>query len=151
MSEHSLPQTGVLAGVSDTAREVLTGFGEFHALPKHSIVVEQGGPASALHVVVSGELQVTLRTPDELVPFGYVHEGETVGEMSFLEPGAIASAAVTTVVASVVWTISADAFEAFLASNPAEGCEILKAIVRLVGRRARKGNERLADEIEEHV
>lgn len=151
MSEHTLPHTGVLAGVSQAARETLTVFGDFQSYSKNGLVVEQGGEASALHFVVEGELQVTLRTPDELVPFGYVHEGETVGEMSFMEEGAIASAAVTAVVPSVVWSITAASFDTFLASHPAEGCEILKAILRLVGRRARKGNERLADEIEENV
>jgi CRP-like cAMP-binding protein len=151
MSEHSLPHTGVLAETSTAAREALAGFGDFHTHTKNGLIVEQGGPATALHVVVTGELQVTLRTPDELVSFGYVHEGETVGEMSFMEPGAIASAAVTAVVPSVVWSITAEKFDAFLDSNPAAGCEILKAILQLVGRRARKGNERLADEIEEHV
>jgi len=151
MSDPKLPHTGVLAGVSSAAREALTQFGECRAHQKNSLIVEQGGPANSLHIVVSGELQVTLRTPDELVPFGYVHEGETVGEMGFMEEGAIASAAVTTVVPSVVWSISADSFDAFLGSHPAAGCEILKAILKLVGRRARKGNERLADEIEEHT
>jgi len=149
MSDYSLPSTGVLAGASATAREALAQFGQFQAHAKNSLIVEQGGPASALHIVVSGELQVTLRTPDELVPFGYVHEGETVGEMSFMEEGAIASAAVTAVVPSVVWSIAADSFDAFLHNHPSSGCEILKAILKLVGRRARKGNERLADEIEE--
>ena len=149
MKEHSLPSTGVLAGVSSTAREALTEYGIFTASPKNSIVVEQGGPANALHIVVDGELQVTLRTPDELVPFGYVHEGETVGEMGFMEENAIASAAVTTVVPSVVWSITSDSFDAFLSSHPVAGTEIFKAILKLVGRRARKGNERLADEIEE--
>ena len=149
MNDHSLSPTGVLASVSKTARESLSSFGTFKSCPKGTLVVEQGGPANALHIVVSGELQVMLRTPDELVPFGYVHEGETVGEMGFLEEDAIASAAVTTVVPSVVWSISAEAFEAFLNSAPVAGTEILKAILKLVGRRARKGNERLADEIEE--
>ena len=149
MSEHTLPHTGVLTGVSLAAREALTQYGTFSSRPKNSTIVEQGGPANFLHLVVSGELQVTLRTPDELVPFGYVHDGETVGEMGFMEAGAIASAAVTTVVASVVWSISAEDFDTFLHSHPAAGCEILKAILRLVGRRARKGNKRLADEIEE--
>ncbi len=146
---HSLPATGVLAGVSVTAREALTGFGSFTDHSKGSVVVEQGGPASTLHIVVDGELRVILRTPDELVPFGYVQVGETVGEMGFLEENAIASAAVTARVPSVVWHISADSFESFLASHPVAGTEILKAILKLVGRRARKGNERLADEIEE--
>jgi len=149
MNDYSLPSTGVLASVSSSAREALTGFGAFTSCPKGTLVVEQGGPAGALHVVVSGELQVMLRTPDELVPFGYVHEGETVGEMGFLDENAIASAAVTSVVPSVVWSISSEAFESFLHSHPVAGTEILKAILKLVGRRARKGNERLADEIEE--
>jgi len=149
MNDHILPSTGVLTEVSSAAREALTGFGAFKSCGKGSLIVEQGGPANALHVVVSGELQVMLRTPDELVPFGYVHEGETVGEMGFLEQNAIASAAVTAVVPSVVWSISAEAFEAFLDSHPVAGTEILKAILKLVGRRARKGNERLADEIED--
>lgn len=147
---HSLPSSGVLAGVSASAREALTGFGAFATHSKGSVVVEQGGPAGALHIVVDGELRVVLRTPDELVPFGYVQTGETVGEMGFLEENAIASAAVTANVPSVVWSISTESFEAFLASHPVAGTEILKAILKLVGRRARKGNERLADEIEEH-
>ena len=149
MHNHSLTSTGVLASVSQAARESLSGFGTFKSCPKGSLIVEQGGPANALHIVFSGELQVMLRTPDELVPFGDVHEGETVGEMGFLEENAIASAAVTAVVPSVVWSISAESFEAFLDSAPVAGTEILKAILKLVGRRARKGNERLADEIEE--
>jgi CRP/FNR family cyclic AMP-dependent transcriptional regulator len=147
----SLPSTGVLAGVSAAAREALSSFGTFTQHPRGSVVVEQGGPARALHVVVDGELQVILRTPDELVPFGYVQEGETVGEMGFLEENAIASAAVTAHVSSVVWSIGTDAFETFLDSHPVAGTEILKAILQLVGRRARKGNERLADEIEEQA
>src|SRR5688572_29640803 len=65
----SLPSTGVLSGVSAPAREVLSGFGTFTQHPKGSVVVEQGGPAGALHIVVDGELHVILRTPDELVPF----------------------------------------------------------------------------------
>ena len=149
-SAHSLPVTGVLAGVSSTAREALGSFGTFASRSKGGVVVEQGGPAQALHIVVEGELQVILRTPEELVPLGYVQVGETVGEMGFLEHDAIASAAVTARTQSVVWSITSDAFEEFLSSHPVAGTEILKAVLKLVGRRARKGNERLADEIEEH-
>lgn len=145
----SLPSTGVLAGVSPASREALTGFGDFMTRLKGSVVVEQGGSANALHLVVDGELSVVLRTPEELVPLGYVQVGETVGEMGFLDEEAIASAAVTAHVPSVVWSITTDAFEAFLASHPVAGTEILKAILKLVGRRARKGNERLADEVAE--
>ena len=66
--------------------------------------------------------------------------------MGFMEEEARASARVTARTNALVWSISRDAFEDFLTTNPAAGCEILKALLKLVGRRARKGNERLADE-----
>jgi CRP-like cAMP-binding protein len=142
-----LPASGVLAGVSSAAREALSCFGSFASHAKGGIIVEQASAAASLHIVVDGELQVTLRTPEELVPLGYVQAGETVGEMGFLDPEAITSAAVTARMASIVWSISTADFEEFLSSHPVAGTEILKAILRLVGRRARRGNERLADEV----
>ena len=145
----TLPAIGVLLGVPVSARDALATFGEFSVFPKGSIVLEQDAPATSLFIVVDGELMVTLHTPEELVPLGYVQEGETVGEMSFLEPivddGAKTSATVTANVQSKVWSISAEAFDAFLRAHPSAGTEILKALVRLISRRARKGNERLAD------
>ena len=141
-----LPAYGVLAGVSALAREALAGFGHFSALGKGAVVVEQGGPADSLHVVVSGELMVSLRSPEEIRTLGYVEEGQTVGEMGFLDDDVTASAAVTTNVASHVWSIHKEDFNRFLHTHPVAGCEILKELLVLAGRRARKGNERLTGE-----
>ena len=115
---------------------------------KGSVLVEQGAEADALHVVVSGELMVSLRSPEEIRTLGYVEEGQTVGEMGFLDEAdsVLASASVTTNVPSHVWSIHRDDFNRFLASHPVAGCEILKELLVLAGRRARKGNERLASE-----
>ena len=136
----------MLAGVSALAREALAGFGAFSQLTKGTTVVEQGAPADTLHVVVDGELQVSLRSPEEIRILGYVEEGQTVGEMGFLDDGVNASAAVTTNVPSRVWSIHREDFNRFLTTHPVAGCEILKEMLILAGRRARKGNERLAEE-----
>jgi CRP-like cAMP-binding protein len=143
-----LPAHGVLSGVSALAREALAGFGSFSHFGKGSVLVEQGAEADALHVVVSGELMVSLRSPEEIRTLGYVEEGQTVGEMGFLDEAdsVLASASVTTNVPSHVWSIHRNDFNRFLASHPVAGCEILKELLVLAGRRARKGNERLASE-----
>ncbi|MDB6136002.1 MAG: transcriptional regulator, Crp/Fnr family [Verrucomicrobiales bacterium] len=143
-----LPPLGILSQVSPGSRAALTDGGEFISYVKGEAVVVQGEPTSHLFIVVDGELAVALHQPDQIVPLGYIHEGETVGEMSFLE-GFEASAYVTAAVASKVWRISKDAFELFLNRSPEAGTELLKAIVILLSHRNRKGQERLVQELEE--
>lgn len=140
-----LPPLGILAHVTPGSRAALTDGGEFVSYAKGEAVLEQGQPTSHLFIVVSGELNVVLRSPEQLVPLGYIHEGETVGEMGFLEQ-VEASAFVAAAVPSKVWRISKDGFEVFLGRSPAAGNEILKEIVKLLSRRARKGHERLTGE-----
>lgn len=139
-----LPPLGILTHVTPGSRAALTDGGEFVQYAKGEAVLQQGHPTSHLFIVVSGELTVTLRSPEQLVPLGYIHEGETVGEMGFLEE-VEASAFVAAAVASKVWRISKDGFEMFLNKSPVAGNELLKEIVMLLSRRARKGHERLAE------
>jgi CRP/FNR family transcriptional regulator, cyclic AMP receptor protein len=140
-----LPPLGILTHVTPGSRAALTDGGEFVSYAKGEAVLEQGQPTSHLFIVVSGELNVVLHSPEQLVPLGYIHEGETVGEMGFLE-AVEASAFVAAAVPSKVWRISKDDFEVFLGKSPAAGNEILKEIVMLLSRRARKGHERLTGE-----
>lgn len=139
-----LPALGILTHVSPASRAALTDEGEFVHYAKGEAVLEQEHPTGHLFIVVTGELTVTLRSPEQLVPLGYIHEGETVGEMGFLEE-VEASAFVAAAVPSKVWRISKQGFEDFLAKAPTSGNEILKEIVMLLSRRARKGHERLAE------
>ncbi|MES2468069.1 MAG: cyclic nucleotide-binding domain-containing protein [Verrucomicrobiota bacterium] len=139
-----LPPLGILAHVTPGSRAALTDGGEFVHYAKGEAVLQQGEATGHLFIVVSGELAVTLRSPEQLVPLGYIHEGETVGEMGFLEE-VEASAFVAAAVPSKVWQISRDAFEVFLTKSPVAGNELLKEIVKLLSRRARKGHERLTE------
>lgn len=140
-----LPPKGILADVSPGGRAALTGFGQFLEYDKGEHVIEQGTPGNNLTIVVEGELSVSARSTEQIVPLGYTHEGETVGEMGFLE-GLEASATVTAAVHSRVWSISRWEFENFLDAHPAAGVEILKQMLILAGHRARKGTERLVEE-----
>ncbi len=143
-----LPPLGILSHVTPGSRAALTDGGQFLSYAKGEAILEQGQPTEHLCILVSGELAVTLRSPEQLVPLGYIHEGEPVGEMGFLE-GVEASAFVAAVVPSKVWQISREAFGEFLSNSPAAGNELLMEIVKLLSQRARKGHERLTQEQEE--
>lgn len=145
-----LPPLGILSQVTPGSRAALTDGGEFISYSKGEPVVMQGTAIEHLFIVLEGELNVSMRSPEQIVPLGYIHTGETVGEMSFLE-GVTASANVTASVASRMWRISRDAFEVFLTKSPFAGTELLKAIVILLSHRAKKGQERLAQELDEEV
>lgn len=145
VTKEILPARGILSAVSPVCRATFTDFGRFETFAKSEHLIEMGQATDDLFFVVSGELAVAIHTPEQIVPLGYIHEGETVGEMGFLE-GLTGSANVTAMVNSKIWRIHRDSFEQFLLHHPAQGTEILKAMFILLARRARKGNERLSDE-----
>lgn len=147
LSSHTpdhLPATGLVADLSPRERGDLCSYGEFITHPKGDTVVEQGVTQAFLHLVLEGELRVILKSEEAILPLGYVEAGESVGEMSLLEP-VDASATVLANANSVVWAISRTRFEEFTEANPAVAAKLLKAIAILLGRRLRKGSERLLD------
>lgn len=139
-----LPGTGILTNVSDASREALAAYGETLQLRRGDVLFEQGDRVATLSIVVEGELAVSLHTPEEVRVLSYVHEGEAVGEMGFLEE-AEASARVNATSNTTIWRIHHQAFENFLHERHHAGVEILKNLLLLVSRRARKSNERLTD------
>jgi CRP/FNR family transcriptional regulator, cyclic AMP receptor protein len=140
----NLPAEGLLEDLSAEERTTLQNYGDIVHHDKGDSVVEQGVAQSFLHLVVSGELQVKLHSPEAIIPLGYVDVGGCVGEMSLLEP-VEASAQVAATAPTNVWALSRSRFDQFLAENPIAGCKLLKSIATLLARRLRKGSQRLLD------
>ena len=105
-------------------------------------MVEQGVSQAFLHLVLEGELRVFVKSEDAIVPLGYIQAGEGVGEMSLLEP-VDASAMVMANATTKAWAISRSRFEEFTTAHPLAAAKFLKAIAIQLGRRLRKGSERL--------
>jgi CRP-like cAMP-binding protein len=123
-------------------RATLCSYGEFIDHHKGDHLVEQGLPQSYLHLLVDGELRVVLRSEEAVVPLAYVQPGESVGEMSLLEP-VDASASVLANANSRTWCMSRDQFDHFTTEHPVAANKLLKSIAIQVARRLRKGSERL--------
>lgn len=139
-----LPAVGVASTLSDEERKTLCYYGEFVEHGKNDTVVEQDLPQSFLHLVLAGELRVSVKSEEAIVPLGYVERGECVGELSLLEP-VDASATVQANAPTKTWCINRDQFEKFTTEHPAAAAKFLKALAIMLGRRLRKGSQRLLD------
>jgi CRP/FNR family transcriptional regulator, cyclic AMP receptor protein len=142
-----LPPIGIVEFLEPAERAELCYFGEFVNHEKGDVVVEQGLPQAFLHLVISGELRVFVKSEEAIVPLGYTQAGECVGEMSLLEP-IEASATVQANAPTYVWAINRNRFDEFMAAYPAVAAKLLKAIAISLGRRLRKGAERLLNAVE---
>lgn len=142
LSSQTLPAIGLAAELSSVERGQLCLYGEFVNHGKGDVVVEQSVPQGFLHLVLSGELRVFVKSDGAILPLGYIQAGASVGEMSLLEP-IDASATVTANAPTKAWAISRLRFEEFTKDHPAAAAKFLKAIAIQLGRRLRKGSERL--------
>ena len=139
---NSLPAAGLVSTLTDAERGELCFYGEFITHEKGDTVVEQGVSQAFLHLVLEGELRVFVKSEEAIVPLGYIQAGEGVGEMSLLEP-VDASAMVMANATTKAWAISRSRFEEFTTAHPLAAAKFLKAIAIQLGRRLRKGSERL--------
>ncbi|MBP7948940.1 MAG: cyclic nucleotide-binding domain-containing protein [Verrucomicrobiales bacterium] len=141
-STDRLPAVGIAASLNSEERNALCYFGEFVDHAKNAALVEQGLPQAFMHLVLEGELRVSVKSEEAIVPLGYVERGECVGELSLLEP-VDASATVQANAPTRTWCISREQFDKFLEEQPVAGVKLLKAIAILLGNRLRKGSQRL--------
>lgn len=141
--DNVLPALGLLAPLSEEERLELSTYGTFLEHHKGEKLVEQGQPQGYLHLLLSGELRVVAASDEALLTLGYVEPGESVGEMTLLEPVESASAHVVAQSPVKVWAIQRQDFDSFLASHPAAGGKILREIAILLAQRLRRRTEHL--------
>ena len=139
---NALPASGMLGGLSDAERDTLRDFGDFVDHRKGDVLVEQGKPQAFLHLVLEGELRVSVASPEQIVTLGYVQSGECVGEMTLLEV-ANASATVVANTNCRVWAMNRAAFERFCEQHPRAAVSVVKAVAIVLSHRLRNSSQRL--------
>ncbi len=137
--ETSVPATGLLAALSDEARERLVDGATRVDVPAGEIVVRRGDAHQSIYIVESGSLRATV--PDrhggdlELARLG---QGEFFGEMSFFT-GEPISASIEAVTASVLLRIPHRLLAQVADGEPA----LLASLASAMASRLRVTNDRL--------
>lgn len=138
-----LPPVGFLSDVSSEHRSFLACFGKFLRPESGEVLISEGDPQESLYVILSGTLHIVSSyadRPNLLAAFG---EGDSIGEINLFDP-ATASATAVVRTGGLIWTLTREELESFLAADPEAGVSVMKGLLRQVARRIRSMNEKLA-------
>lgn len=104
------------------------------------VVLDEGNANRALHIVHAGRLRVTRRVQGHDVPLCDLGPGMTFGELSIIEDG-VASATLTAVTDTEVFSLSMNALAEFLRSNPEAASKFWHAVAVDLRRRILQTND----------
>jgi CRP-like cAMP-binding protein len=138
-----LPALGIVAGLDDDDRRLLSDYGEFLPLRDGNALISEGEEQNCLYFLISGILHVHTEQDGKRTLIGRIEPGETIGEISIFDPGK-ASANVTAQGFSQIWKATHDDLNAFLEAYPQAGGRFLIGIIGELSQRIRHMNEKLS-------
>ncbi len=109
--------------------ESLAAIGLVRALPRRTVVFQEGDVSDQIYGVLSGRLKVYLSDADgREIALDLLGPGQIFGEMSL--DGQPRSASVMTLESSRLVIVQRQAFTAYLAANPAASLALLMTVIR---------------------
>lgn len=138
-----LPAVGFLSEVSSEHRAFLACFGKFLRPAAGEVLIQEGDAQESLYVILSGTLHIVASHTTRPILLAAFEEGDSIGEINLFDP-ATASATAVARTDGLIWTLSREELESFLAADPVAGISVMKGLLRQVARRIRSMNEKLA-------
>ena len=121
----------------------LDGIGEAMMQFRYSpgdLILEEGNPNRALHILKSGTIRVSRRVHDNEVTLCELQPGQSFGELSIIEDG-VASASLRALTEGEVLSIPMEKLAGFLRRNPNAAAKFWRAIAMDLRRRLLQTNE----------
>ena len=104
------------------------------------LILEEGNPNRALHILKSGRLKVTRRVHDKDMTLAELEPGQTFGELSIIEDG-MTSASLRAITEGEILSLPIDKLAAFLRNNPNAACKFWRAVAVDLRRRLIETND----------
>jgi CRP-like cAMP-binding protein len=104
------------------------------------LILEEGNPNRALHILKSGKIRVSRKVHDNEVTLCELQPGQSFGELSIIEDG-VASASLRAISEGEVLSIPMEKLAAFLRKNPNAAAKFWRAIAMDLRRRLLQTNE----------
>jgi len=123
-------------------RAVLISYGEEVAFREDEVLILQGQQQDVLFLLLSGELRAQASSLRSQVILGKIAPGESVGEMSILDPFK-ASATIRALKKCELWKIGRAHFDRFIDEHPVAGTKVLRHLAVTMARRVRRTSEHL--------
>jgi CRP/FNR family cyclic AMP-dependent transcriptional regulator len=143
--QNEVPAVGFLAGVSAEHRAFLACFGRFIRPLPGEVIIREGDAQESLYTILGGTLHVTTGADDgRQVLLATLGAGDSFGEVSLFDPGRASATAVARS-SGLIWKLSRDELNAFLAADALAGVSVLQGLLQQACSRIRKMNEKVTD------
>lgn len=146
--EEALYHSGLLNELPAELRERLVGLGTMETLSRGHHLITQGQLENRLIVVLSGTLVVSRHRYGNRAQLGILRKGETIGAMHLIDPHPASADVVAVDGAATVWSVPDSEIHALIASDPAIGFSIVKAVAKQICRRTRQDRNNLWKHLE---
>jgi CRP-like cAMP-binding protein len=130
--------------LNDSQVEALRTVARPRELAAGDVLLREGDSADALHIVVGGELVVTVENGAEI---GACEPGDVVGEVAMFDAGP-ATATVTAIEPTRLWTLDRAAIDRLYADAPRTATAFMHAICSALAARLRSANDRLEERVD---
>ena len=144
-SSPELPALGIVSGLEDEDRRLLSDYGEFLPVQDGTTIIEEGAPQDCLIFLISGLLHVTTVNEGKRALLARIGPGETIGEVNLFDPGT-ASATVESKEFGQIWKARRSDLEEFLNAYPEAAGRLMMGLLAEMSRRIRNMNNRLAND-----
>jgi CRP-like cAMP-binding protein len=125
-----LDNSSLGAELSDQETEFLGGLMTERELEDGEFLFKDGASDDALHVILVGKVEVVKRTSDDdYASLAVLRDGELAGELSFID-GTPHTVALRALCDTHVVSLSREAFEGIVDSNPQLVYKVMRAVAR---------------------
>lgn len=136
----------LLASLTDEDRRTVLATGRRRRFAPGEVIVHEGDPGDAFHLIAKGRVGVRVTTPGGSVVLVNVHgKGHAFGEQALIDPTARRSATISALEPTETLAFSADAFEGLRRQHPG----VDRLLVEVLSAEVRRLTNRLAEALYE--
>jgi CRP-like cAMP-binding protein len=148
-NREKLPNIGPIGVLSEETRSKLAHVGRFETLATGEYLAVQGEPHSTLAVILKGHPFVFCHAHGDKIDLATLNPGETVGEMSLIDPQPASASVIVREGPVEIWAIEQAEFEQLVEADPRLGYEILNALAKELCFRLRRNSETMLSKASE--
>lgn len=127
-----LARTPLGAELTDAEIEALSGVLTTSRLADGAILIQEGHTDNALHVIITGRLEVTRQTGGaDWITLHVLKQNDFAGEMGFLD-GKEHTATLRSIGETEIYSLSREALESLIDAHPLLVYRVMRAIIRQV-------------------
>jgi len=146
---NELPAEGIFADLTDEVRGRLSAAGRFVNEKPGTYLAVQGQKHQSMAVILTGKVAITAHAHGDTVSLATLSKGQSVGEMSVLDPRPASANVRVVEEPATLWIIDGDDFDRFIETDKDAGLAVLRTLARELCQRLRHDSEtmlRRADE-----